>query len=92
MLKLQYFGHLMRTDDSLKKSLILEKIEGKRRRGHQRMRCLDSIIDAINMNPTGQTPEDGEGQGGLAYCSPWSCRVRHDWATEQQAPLNELGS
>ena len=37
-LKLQYFGHLMRTDDSLEKSLMLGKIEGKRRRGHQRMR------------------------------------------------------
>ena len=49
-LKLQYFGHLMRTDDSLEKSLILGKIEGRRRRGHQRMRWLDSITDAMNMN------------------------------------------
>ena len=74
MLKLQYSGHLMRTDDSLKKSLMLEKMEGKRRRWHQRMRRLDSITDAISMNPTGQTPEDGEGQGGLACCSPWGCK------------------
>ena len=49
-LKLQYFGHLMQTADSLEKSLMLEKIEGRRRRGHQRMRWLDSITDAINMN------------------------------------------
>ena len=46
MLKLQYFGHLMRTDDSL----ILGKIEGRRRRGRQRMRQLDGITDAMNMN------------------------------------------
>ena len=49
-LKLQYFGHLMHTDDSLEEALILEKIEGRRRRGHQRMRWLDSISDARNMN------------------------------------------
>ena len=48
-LKLQYFGHLMRTDNSLEKSLMLGKIEG-RRRGHQRMRWLDSITNAMNMN------------------------------------------
>jgi len=49
-LKLQYFGHLMRTADSLEKSLILAKIEGRRRRGHQRMRWLDGITDATDMN------------------------------------------
>ena len=49
-LKLQCFGHPMGTADSLEKSLILEKIEGRRRRGHQRMRWLDSITDAMNMN------------------------------------------
>ena len=46
-LKLQYFGHLMRTDDSLEKSLMLEKIEGRRRRVRQRMRWLDGITDAV---------------------------------------------
>ena len=50
MLKLQYFGHLMQTADSLEKSLILGKIMGKKRRGSQRMRWLDGISDAINMN------------------------------------------
>ena len=49
-LKLQYFGHLMRTADSLEKSLILAKIEGRRRRGRQRMRWPDSITDAMSMN------------------------------------------
>ena len=49
-LKLQYFGHLMRIDDSLEKSLMLGKIEGRRRRGHQRIRWLDGITDAMDMN------------------------------------------
>ena len=48
--KLQYFGHLMRTADSLEKSLMLGKIEGRRRRGHQRMRWLGGITDATDMN------------------------------------------
>ena len=50
MLKLQYFGHMMRTDDLWEKSLMLGKIEGRRRGGHQRMRWLDGITDAMNMN------------------------------------------
>ena len=50
MLKLQYFGHLMHTDNSLEKSLMLGKIEGRRRKGCQRIRWLDSIIDAMNRN------------------------------------------
>ena len=50
MLKLQYFGHLMRRADSLEKTLMLGKIEGKRRRGWQRMRWLDSITDSMDMN------------------------------------------
>ena len=49
-LKLQYFGHLMQTDDSLEKSLMLGKIEGRRRRGHHEMRWLDGITNAMNMN------------------------------------------
>ena len=48
-LKLQYFGHLMRTANSLEKILMLEKIEGRRRRGRQRMRWLDGIIDSMDM-------------------------------------------
>ena len=49
-LKLQYFGHLMRRTDSLEKFLMLGKIEGRRRRGQQRMRWLDGITDSMNMN------------------------------------------
>ena len=49
-LKLQYFGHLMRRADSLEKTLILGKIEGKRRRGQQKMRWLDSITNSMGMN------------------------------------------
>ena len=48
-LKLQYFGHLMRRIDSFEKTLMLEKIEGRRRRGRQRMRWSDGIIDLMNM-------------------------------------------
>ena len=49
-LKLQYFGHLMRRADSLEKTLMLGKIEGRRRRGRQRMRWLDGITDSIDMS------------------------------------------
>ena len=49
-LKLQYFGHLMRRAGSLERMLMLGEIEGKRRRGWQRMRLLDSIIDSVDMN------------------------------------------
>ena len=49
-LKLQYFGHLMRRTDSLKKTLMLGKIEGRRRRGQQRMRWLNGIIDSIDIS------------------------------------------
>ena len=48
-LKLQYFGHLMQRADSFEKTLMLRKIEGKRRRGQQRMRCLDGITDLMDM-------------------------------------------
>ena len=49
-LKLQYFGHLMRRADSLEKTLMLGKIEGRRRRGQQRMRLLDGITDSMDMS------------------------------------------
>ena len=49
-LKLQYFGHLLRRTDSFEKTLILEKIEGRRRRGRQRMRWLDGITNSMDMN------------------------------------------
>ena len=49
-LKLQYFGHLMQRTDSFEKSLMLQKIEGRRERGRQRMRWLDGISDSIDMS------------------------------------------
>ena len=50
MLKLQYFGHLIRRTDSLEKTLMLGKIEGRRRRGRQRMRWLEGITDTMDMS------------------------------------------
>ena len=49
-LKLQYYGHLIQRTDSFEKTLMLAKIEGRRRRGQQRMRWLDGIIDSVDMN------------------------------------------
>ena len=49
-LKLQYFGHLMQRADSLEKTMMLGNIEGRRRRGHQKMRWLDGIINSMDMN------------------------------------------
>ena len=51
-LKLQYFGHLMGRTDSLEKTLMLGKIEGKRKRGQQRMRSLDGTTESMDMNPS----------------------------------------
>ena len=62
MLQLQYFGHLMQRADSLQKTLMLRKIEGRRRRGKQRMRCLDSVTD-VNGHESEQAAEAGEGPG-----------------------------
>ena len=63
-LKLQYFGHLMQRADSFEKTLMLGKIEGRRRRGRQRMRWLNSITDSMDMGL-------GDEQGGLACCGSW---------------------
>ena len=71
-LKLQSFGHLMQRTDSLEKILMLGNIEGRRRRGRQRMRWLDGITES--MNESEQAPGVGDGQGGLACCSPWGLK------------------
>ena len=73
-LKLQYFGHLMRRVDSLEKTLMLGGIGGRRRRGQQRMRWLDGIIDSIDMSLTEQVLGVGDGQGSLACCDSWGCK------------------
>ena len=83
-LKLQYFSHQMQRDDSLEKTLMLWKIEGRRRRGWQRTRWLDIITDSVDVEFE-QIPRDSEGQGSLVCCRLWgSQRVRYDWVTEQQ--------
>ena len=68
-LKLQYFGHLMQTD-SLEKTLMLSKTEGRRRRGQQRMRWYHRL----NGHEFEYTLEVGNGQGGLACCSSWDLK------------------
>ena len=78
-LKLQYSGHLMRTATSLEKTLMLGKIEGKRRTGQQRMRWLDGI--QFNGHELGQTP--GDGKPGVLQ-SMGSKRVRPNLVAEQQ--------
>ena len=76
-LKLQYFGHLMRRANSLEKTLVQGKIEGGRR-GRQRMSRLDGITDSMDVSLSERTLGVGDGQGGLACCSPWGCRVGHN--------------
>ena len=75
-LKLQRFGHLMGRTDSLEKTLILGKIEGGRRRGRE-----DEMIGwhhRLDGHEFEQALGVGDGQGSLACCSPWRCRVRHN--------------
>ena len=71
-LKLQDFGHLMQRADSLEKTLMLGKMEGKRRKGQQ-----DEMVGwhhQLNGHEFEQTPGDSEGQGSLACCNPWGCK------------------
>jgi len=80
MLKLQYFGHLMQRTDSLEKTLMLGKIEGRRRRGQQRMRWLDSITNSMDMSLRKLWSLWWTGKPGVLQSM--GCRVGHDWLTE----------
>ena len=82
MLKLQYFGHLMRRTDSLEKILMLGKIEGKRRRGRQRMRWLDGITYSmhVSVSKLRETVKDSKDGHVAAYGPPKS----NGTVTEQQ--------
>ena len=72
----------MQINDSLGKTLMLEKIEGRRRRGQQRMRWLDGITDWMGMSLS-KLQEIGDGQGSLVCCSPWGHKV-----LDMTEPLN----
>ena len=85
-MKLQSFDHLMWRDDCLEKTLMLGKIEGRRRRWQQRMTWLLGITNSMDMSLSKLW--ELEDSGSLACCSSWSQRVRQDWVTERQTTLN----
>ena len=88
-LKVQYFGHLMRSADSFEKTLILGKIEGGRKRGWQRMRWLDGITDSIGISLSRRWWRTGKPD---LLQSMRLQRVGRDWVTEQQQSLDPLDS
>ena len=89
-LKLQYFGYLMWRADSLENTLMLGKIEGRRRRGQQRMRLLDGITNSVDMSLRNSRSYWWTGKPGVLQ-SMGSQRVRHDWATELNWTTGKVG-
>ena len=83
--KLQYFGHLRQRAGSLEKTLMLRKTEGIRRRGRQRMRCLDSITDSMHMNLS----KLWDGEPGMLQFMGFQ-RVGHDLVTEEQQKCSKF--
>ena len=88
-LKLQYFGHLMPRADSLEKTLMLGKTEGRRRRGQQRMRWLYGITDSMNMNLSKLQKMVRDGEPGELQ-SMGSQRVGHNLVTEEQQQKHKV--
>ena len=86
MLKLQYFGLLMRRTNSLEKTMMLGRIEGKRRRGQKRIRWLDSITNSRDMSLTKLQEKVKDRQGSLVCCSPWCCKEseRSEWLNNSE--------
>ena len=81
-LKFQYFGHLMWRTDSFEKTLMLGKTEGRKEEKGMTENEMAGWHHQLGGHEFEKALGVGEGQGSLVCCSPWGCRVAHDWATE----------
>ena len=91
MLKLQYFGHLIWKANPLEKTLMLGNIEGKRRRGRERMRCSEIITDSMNMNLS-KLQEIMEDSGAWQVTVHRVQRIRHDWSKFTNTKTSKMPS